>query len=811
MPKSVLFLATLLSFLPFASAQGDINSPEFNWNSKPAVVFQDRIVADSLALWEERVYLHLDKDKADVGEAIFFKAYVYNGPTQKRFSPSGVLRLELRDAENALVSMQYHSVEAGSGEGVLRLPEKLDDGTYEIVAYTRWMKNYGEGQFFRKNIQIGDSEPSANTEMSQKKRPVIVVYPEGGRLLEGIPNRLVLASRSAEGTSGSVDGTILDENGTAVANVQPYSNGFGMAIIQPEAGKSYTFKTKEGEATALPEILKEGYALRVNTLSSEKIRIEVRATESLKHRPVVLEGKKDGQSYFIHMLEFEDGSSALDIAKAALPKGLMTFYLTGTDEVAWAERPVWIDSKEALNIEARPLNDTRSKDGQMTLRIKVTDEQGKPVQTELSAAVNRQSAISPLGIDQYLKPITSDVQISDERSLRFVEDLKAQSLSTGTSAREVPSEIRFPVERNLELHGTVYDLDNRLLTNTKIQMMASSDSDLVIRELETDATGVLHIENINVTGETRFIFRTQGEEQSQRLVKLRPNNETFNPKGPAVKAEPVVKEEIVESQIYKKEQRNKEYVETTPPVPFDSTGVIQLKEVTVADLRKREQEMVPSLYGIKPNPFDVAYQDPEKPLPIEQLIQKIPGMQFRPTAEGIPAIYHTRRGGGSVLWVVDGQIIRTRGTEFDGNRAVTVDDPYLSPLTFLTPQDILRIEFVIDAGNTSLWGVQGATGVMVIYTRSGNFLDYVNRKEGGLNFKGYEPALDFDTYLTERQKDRKLRKIPPSTLYWNPSLRTDKNGEAVIRFNSPEEFEKLQLSIETLTPDGRLGVLRQTF
>ena len=85
--------------------------------------------------------------------------------------------------------------------------------------------------------------------------------------------------------------------------------------------------------------------------------------------------------------------------------------------------------------------------------------------------------------------------------------------------RELPSEIRYPVERSLELHGTVYDLDNRLLTNTKIQMMAASDSDLVIRELETDAAGVLHVKGIDVTGETRFIFRTKGEGQTRAVGK----------------------------------------------------------------------------------------------------------------------------------------------------------------------------------------------------------------------------------------------------------------------------------------------------
>ena len=117
MKKYLLLLATAFSLSVFSFAQGDSQAPEFIGTAAHAMTFQDRTVADSLALWEERVYLHMDREQAEAGEAIFFKAYVYNGPTRKRFSPSGVLRLELTDPENALVSTQYHPVEQGSGKG----------------------------------------------------------------------------------------------------------------------------------------------------------------------------------------------------------------------------------------------------------------------------------------------------------------------------------------------------------------------------------------------------------------------------------------------------------------------------------------------------------------------------------------------------------------------------------------------------------------------------------------------------------------------------------------------------------------------
>ena len=65
---------------------------------------------------------------------------------------------------------------------------------------------------------------------------------------------------------------------------------------------------------------------------------------------------------------------------------------------------------------------------------------------------------------------------------------------------------------------------------------------------------------------------------------------------------------------------------------------------------------------------------------------------------------------------------------------------------------------MVEAGQTSIFGVQAPAGVLLIYTRNGSELDYVNRKEGGLNFKGYEPAPDFETYMAEREKDRKLKR-----------------------------------------------------
>jgi hypothetical protein len=798
--KKSLFLSLSTFFcLQAGFSQGDALLPIPLFNGDPLEIVQDQAVMDSLALWEEKVYLHTDRTRAEAGEAIFFKAYVFNTPTRRRLSPSGVLKVELRDSENALVASQYHPLREGAGQGVVRLPKRIAEGTYRMLAYTRWMENYGEGQYFSTEIEVGEAPKKEEALVTENRK--ITFYPEGGRLLAGVQNRLVVRTSAPEHIG--LQGHIVDEAGRVLVPVQEYGSGFGMAIFRPEAGRQYQLETSQGTKLDLPGVVKRGYSLKVNNLEADKLSLEVQPTEGLSREPVVLKGERDGKTYFIHMLEFEKEPVALlEIPKAGLPTGFMDFSLTSLDETVWTRRPVWIDLPGRLNIEVEPLSTDFGEGGEGRFRIRVTDPEGNPVQTDLSVSVTAGSDTNPPALPAYLSPFAEEKALWDGRQNRFLQDLKAQALASQQEGRTLPGEIRYPVQRSLELHGTAYDLDNNLLANTEIQMLASSDSTLVIREAKTDASGVLHLEGLNVIGETQFVFRTKGAEQEQRLVKVLPVKET--PK----KGE---KNQVVKSKTYQKATKRKELVETTPVVPFDTTGVIKLREATVQKHRE-QRKVVPSLYGIEPNPFDIVYQDMEKPLPIDLLIRKIPGMQSRPTVDGLPVITHMRRGGGGVLWVVDGQIIRNSGARvLDGQIVRTSQDPYLSPLTFLTPRDILRIEFIMDAGNTSIFGVQGNTGVMLVYTRSGNFLDYEDRKEGGLLFKGYEPTLEFETWLSERQENRKLRRKDPKTLYWNPEVRTDKKGEATIRFESPGEYNGVRLSVETLTKEGLIGSFQNAY
>ena len=104
---------------------------------------------------QERLQVLTDKDFYLAGENIGLK--LYGTDLQgKALTYSRVAYVELLgDKENA-VQLKVELSEA-TGDAVMQLPYTLASGMYELVAYTRWMRNEGEAAFFRRKIGIFNS------------------------------------------------------------------------------------------------------------------------------------------------------------------------------------------------------------------------------------------------------------------------------------------------------------------------------------------------------------------------------------------------------------------------------------------------------------------------------------------------------------------------------------------------------------------------------------------------------------------------------------------------------------------------------
>lgn len=107
-------------------------------------------------IFNERIYLHTDREIYIAGDYIFFKVYLYDEELKKLSDKSKITYIIICNSNNKEIIQQCLALSGGTGYGCLSLPDTLKTGTYQIFAYTNWMRNFGESAFFHKQLIIAN-------------------------------------------------------------------------------------------------------------------------------------------------------------------------------------------------------------------------------------------------------------------------------------------------------------------------------------------------------------------------------------------------------------------------------------------------------------------------------------------------------------------------------------------------------------------------------------------------------------------------------------------------------------------------------
>jgi hypothetical protein len=102
---------------------------------------------------EEKMELHISQQSIFTGELLWFKIYCTSALFPK-VELSNLAFIELVSSENTSVLRKKILLKHGEGSGEFEIPDNLPTGLYYMLAYTNWMKNFGEAAFFRKELVI---------------------------------------------------------------------------------------------------------------------------------------------------------------------------------------------------------------------------------------------------------------------------------------------------------------------------------------------------------------------------------------------------------------------------------------------------------------------------------------------------------------------------------------------------------------------------------------------------------------------------------------------------------------------------------
>ncbi len=314
---------------------------------------------------QEQVFVHMDNTCYFLGDTIYYKAYVRRGDTGTPSRLSGVLYAELLNQDGYLVERQQLELRNGQVHGSFVLPDTLYGGYYELRAYTRWQLNWGitehphnkvsEQWFFNKRMAKefyrdyeklysrvfpvfdkpevpGDfyHEMTLRPLRRQSKidetspKPKLQLFPEGGNLVAGVPNRIAFEATSNEGLHLDGKVTVADGSGNVVAEADIEQRGRGSFVFTPQSGKTYsvTYAGKKGTAKEkLPSPDMDGVALQVQNNGVGNRKVELRMAGAAASEPLGMTVMHNGV-----MIDFQTvpaGTSAtLTLDEAKLKTGV---------------------------------------------------------------------------------------------------------------------------------------------------------------------------------------------------------------------------------------------------------------------------------------------------------------------------------------------------------------------------------------------------------------------------------------------------------------------------------------------------------
>lgn len=704
------------------------------------------------------VHLILNQGKFSPGDTVLFSIYFLT-ENHLRVAGKELIEIDLVNQNGESITQARAMVEDGEGFNQMVLPLNVRPGYYNISAYSHWMRNFGTDTFFSKQIEIVEDKVLVPVD-----RSAISAVPEGGHLVSGVTNRLVI-----KGGAG-MQAEVIDESGRAMAATRLDSLGHGAVWLVPRVSKNYKV-VMGSESLDVPPVKESGWVLRVeNNFTDPNIRLIVQATP----RPdlinqdhfIILTGRSE--AYFsVAFRQGDRDSVVVSIPKSGIGGGVVHASLLNESGKVMARRDFFMDRASEIVSSIRLAKSLHHSRENVTAEVLLQDQAGNALRGDFSVAVLNKAVSSVADLDLgrpdshndfelVLNPKAVDWPAILDQSLtnpvyRFTNTIQRTGRAFIKATGEpVPSAslLMFYLQRQSKVFQTIVLPGGRF----GISMLDVAGADELFYMAQTDRGKLLPELSI---------------EWDSDQVSLTPSDKSEVGGQPDPYAQFVHHCRLINSsyRVYSK-SNDPSLGQTNDQFDVGKIGgadiVVDMKNYvafpTMADLLK---EIVPSvLHRIRGG---------------ESIIR----IKLDPPNANSPLVVATE----DPVYIVDG--IATRSTAF-----------FLG----LTPSDLRYIKVVKSPPKLAAFGVMGRNGLIVVETKSGN---------------ARQPAVSDDQIigLSAPVRFRPVSTVPNipqfrSTIYWNPAIEI--NGQAGFEFDLSDDVGEMIIVVRGLTDQGVSFSTQQT-
>ena len=314
----------------------------------------------------EKIYIHTDKDFYLPGETVWFKTYMleYNSISSKTNLFAG-----LYDENGKLLVQKNYPIFNGTAAGDFLIPDSTPQSQYQLRVYT-------------KNKEISaDNDLIIPLRVYQKNKltsaavetglPGTAIFIEGGRLVSGVNNHIVLKNRQANAAA------IIDESGKLVDSVFFEPGGYSKLQLTPQAGKRYfiSWKNNNGQEQKIemPPAQTEAVALHTE-LSGNKLYYSVyKSSNSEAFKLLRLSIKEGNETVYSEELKMGDKLQFVNsFATDSLGTGIYTVLLTDVNNQLQQQKLLYLPGRQhPVSIQVK--QQSAAPKGKNVVEIKVND------------------------------------------------------------------------------------------------------------------------------------------------------------------------------------------------------------------------------------------------------------------------------------------------------------------------------------------------------------------------------------------------------------------------------------------------------
>ncbi|MBD1391765.1 TonB-dependent receptor plug domain-containing protein [Mucilaginibacter glaciei] len=762
----------------------------------------------------EKVYLHFDKPYYVAGDTIYFKAYVTLGGQHIPSKLSGVLHVDLLNTANTVDHSLKLQIINGVGNGDFALADTLRKGNYRVRAYTRWMRNIDDS-FFEKVIPIGslkNNNIKLQAVAAKAGAADIRFFPEGGEMLVGVNSKVAFKAIDAGGTGIDLKGIITDEANNEVGRFASSHLGMGVFSLMPVAGKVYSAKVNYADGTqstiALPKAKTDGLLLIANNDSLSKISLNVIANkayfEKSPHQEFNVKVVSGGKvTSFKGKLDYE--VMRFDIQKKNLRTGIAQITLYSATGEPLSERLVFVQSPDLLTLDLKSDQAEYTPRGRVTLSIRAGNKANQPIAGNFSVAVTDESKVP---VDENSEStilsnllLTSDLKgFVEQPNYYFVNNeperlhnldvlLLTQGYRNYVWKPQADSLVKYPPEVLLQIAGKLKSFSGKqLVANGKLSLISPEGGPVLSQN--SDAQGGFNFPNLMFAGYTKFVVNGTTA-KGDNNVKISIDKETSAPVTSTVASvSPTASNDIdtIMAAYLKNSNNQQEDIRK-----YGAIGGIVLKEVKIeAKQITKEPAYRTQSYAGAGNADQVIHM---KDIKItgqlsDVLMGRLGGVAF---FKGRPTLMTS--GDRAMMIIVDGLILNNSG------------DISSSSIDQILASDVETVE-LLKYASTSIYGMSGAGGVLIITTKRGTGLELADIESKGVFpvvINGFYKAREFYTPKYDIDAAKKPNADLRTTVFWKPNVITDKDGNAAVQFYNADGSGTYRVVIEGIDDKGSIG------